>query len=52
MSLDPDRARWLLQHPLTDLTGADPVATMAPYKRVVAQPHDGALLTEVLAVDR
>lgn len=45
--MTPDRARWLLAHPLNDAEGAvDPA-----YRDVIEQP-DGALLTAVLAVDR
>lgn len=43
--MTPDRARWLLEHPLD--AGCD----LAPYRQVLPQP-DGALLTVVLAVDR
>lgn len=45
--MSPDRARWLLQHPLDYADGAPDPA----YKTVTVQP-DGALLTAVLAVDR
>lgn len=47
--LTPERAAWLLAHPLDRITG-DP-HQLDPYKTVTRQP-DGSLLTCVLAIDR
>lgn len=47
--MTPERARWLLEHPVTDpLVLADPGNAY----RSVTEQRDGALLTMVLAVDR
>jgi hypothetical protein len=45
--MTPDRAPWLLQHPLDSADGAPGV----DYVGHLAQP-DGAILTAILAVDR
>ena len=47
--MTPDRACWLLQHPL-NYAGIDPTL-LKPYRHVRAQPS-GAILMVVLAVDR
>lgn len=47
--MTPDRALWLLQHPL-DYADMDP-RELDPYKAHAVQA-DGAILTAVLAVDR
>lgn len=44
--MGPERARWLLEHPLDYID-----VSLEPYRRVLPQA-DGALLTAVLAVDR
>lgn len=45
--MSPDRAVWLLAHPLADVRAE----TVLDYRLTIPQP-DGALLTAVLAVDR
>lgn len=47
--MTPERAVWLLAHPL-DYAAGDR-HQLDPYRTVLPQP-DGALLTAVLAVDR
>lgn len=45
--MTPDRARWLLAHPLDYANGAPPAELVEHLSQV-----DGAILTAVLAVDR
>lgn len=47
--MSPDRAAWLLAHPL-DYASSDPAA-LADWRTREPQP-DGAILTAILAVDR